>query len=334
MPRPRKAFPTPRCHKGASVVDIYQNGRRRTVTLGPWNSEEATKEYARLLAESQVGSNPAKFGSQVTVNEILLSFLDFAESHYRRADGTLTNEVPQYKQTFRLVRELYGHFPAREFGPLALKALREKMIATGWTRKLVNQRVGRVKRVFKWAASEEIVPGSVYQALKTVAGLQRGRSSARETEPILPIAEEHVLATIPFLQPALKAMVLVELLTGARPEEVCALRPCEIDTSGPIWLFHPHQHKTLHRGKLKIVALGPKAQGLLNEFTPLDPRDYYFSPRRVVAQFHAERTANRKTPKYGSHLIRTSSKLVKTPKRTPGVDGGAKAWREEGGTAE
>jgi hypothetical protein len=52
----------------------------------------------------------------VSVSELLLGFLVHADTHYRRADGTPTNELPQFKQTFRLVRELYGHAPAREFG--------------------------------------------------------------------------------------------------------------------------------------------------------------------------------------------------------------------------
>src|SRR5262249_24538118 len=153
-----------------------------------------------------------------------VAFLDYAEDHYRRADGTPTNELPQYCQTFRLVRQLYGHTPAREFGPRSLKALRQRMIDAGWTRKLVNQRVGRVRRVFKWAASEELIPAAVYQSLATVTGLQAGRTEARETDPVEPVAEEHVRATLPFLQPGLRAMVQVQLLTGMRPGEVCQLR--------------------------------------------------------------------------------------------------------------
>jgi len=319
MSRPRKSFPTPRCHKGASVVDVYQNGRRRTVTLGPWNSEQASKEYARLLAESQVISNPSRSGSLVTVNEILLAFLDHAELYYRRADKTPTNEVSQFKQTFRPLRGLYGHTPAREFGPLALRSLQQRMIELGWARGLINQRIGRVKAVFKWAVSRELIPVAVSDALATVAGLRRGRSAARETEPILPVAEEDVLATLPYLQPPVRAMILVELLTGVRPDEVCSLRPCDLDTREAVWVYSPRQHKTLHRGKKKAVAIGPKAQALLNEFAPKDPDDYYFSPRRVVEQFHAQRSANRKTPKYRSHLFRNTSKRAKTPKRSPGA---------------
>ncbi len=57
-----------------------------------------------------------------TVNEVLLAFITFAGTHYRRADGTTTNELDEYKLVSRHVRELYGDRTAAEFGPLALKA--------------------------------------------------------------------------------------------------------------------------------------------------------------------------------------------------------------------
>ena len=34
MSRPRKSFPDMREHKGAAVIDLRRNGRRRTITLG------------------------------------------------------------------------------------------------------------------------------------------------------------------------------------------------------------------------------------------------------------------------------------------------------------
>ncbi len=42
-------------------------------------------------------------------------------------------------------------------------------------------RVACIKRMFRWAASEELVPVSVYQARLTIEGLKRGRSGAKET---------------------------------------------------------------------------------------------------------------------------------------------------------
>ena len=319
MARPKNSVPTYRLHSPSGTARCWVGGR--WVNLGKYNSPESRTEYARILAEQAVAPVPTQTSvstsSDVTVNELLLGFWRYAEKHYRRPDGTPTNELPQFKQTFRLVRELYGHTLAREFGPLALKALRQKMMDTGWSRKLINQRVGRVWRVFRWAVENELVPVAVLQALIAVQGLQAGRSSARETDPVMPVEEGHVLATLPFLRPAVRAMVQVQLLTGMRPGEVCQLRPCDLDTTGPVWLFRPVQFKTRHRGHQRVVAVGPRAQRMLAEFAPVLPTDHFFSPRRVVVQFHAERAANRKTPRYVSHIKRNTAIRVSQPQREP-----------------
>ena len=83
--------------------------------------------------------------------------------------------------------------------PLALRAVRDEMVRSGLARTSVNARVNRIRRAFKWAASVELIPVSVVQALATVAGLQAGRTDARETDPIGPVPLEVVEKTLPFL---------------------------------------------------------------------------------------------------------------------------------------
>jgi hypothetical protein len=103
---------------------------------------------------------------------------------------------------------------ARDFGPLALKAVQEKMIQSCWTRKLINQRVGRIRRVFKWAAAEQLVPIAVHQALAAVPGLQAGRTKARGSPPVEHVAVEHVEATLPYLNRQVAGIVRFQMYTG------------------------------------------------------------------------------------------------------------------------
>jgi hypothetical protein len=141
---------------------------------------ESLTAKARLeieLASSATGT--VGENKRISVAEFLSAFNDYAQSHYRREDGTPTHEVDEYKLVIRDVRELYGETSAAGFGPLAVKAVRQRFIDVGWCRTLVNQHVGRLKRAFKWAASEELVSVAVHQALTTVQGLQRGRTTAR-----------------------------------------------------------------------------------------------------------------------------------------------------------
>ena len=63
------------------------------------------------------------------------------------------------------------------------------MIDSGLCRTTINQRIGRIVHTFKWAVENELVPPGVYHGLKAVKGLQKGRTEAREPEPVKPVPE-------------------------------------------------------------------------------------------------------------------------------------------------
>ncbi len=97
-------------------------------------------------------------------------------------DGTPTGELDNFRDALRPLRRFYGGTPAKDFGPLALRAVREEMIKSGrLARPTINARIGRLRRIFRWAASMELIPGTVVPALETVAPLRRGRCNARES---------------------------------------------------------------------------------------------------------------------------------------------------------
>ncbi len=50
---------------------------------------------------------------------------------------------------------------AREFGPLAIKAVRAEFIKGGLSRSEINKRARRIVRLFKWAVAEEMVAPNV-----------------------------------------------------------------------------------------------------------------------------------------------------------------------------
>jgi integrase len=328
MPRHPNPVPTYRRHKpsGQAVVTVREaDGTRKDIYLGVYDSPESRAEYTRVLQELAVAPVPATAPpatgtppSGLTVNELLLAFWAHAQAHYRRPDGTPTSEIHSYRQAVRVTRELYGHTPVREFGPVALKAIRRRLIDAGLCRRVINGRVARIRHIFKWGMGEELVPAAVYTALTAVAGLQKGRTPAPDPEPVGPVAEEHVLAVLPFVRPPVRGMIQVQLLTGMRPAEVCQLRPRDIDTTGPVWVFRPTDHKTAHRGKPRAVAIGPRAQAVLAGFAPPDPGGYYFSPRQAVDALLAERAVGRKTTRWPSYVRRNERKRAKVTSRPAG----------------
>ena len=195
--------------------------------------------------------------------------------------------------------------------------MRQKYIELGWCRKSVNQQTDRVRRAFKWAAEEELIPFEAYHRLTAVSGLRRGRTEAHEREPIGPVEDSVVDATLPQLNRHVRGLVEFQRLTGCRPGEACRLRRSEIDAGGAVWLYRPSHHKTAHRGKSRTIAIGPKAQELLKEYFTSNLDDYLFSPRLAVEELRSERAEKRKTPRYPSHMKRNAAKRKTNPQRTP-----------------
>ena len=213
--------PSYRLHKPTRQAVVTLNGR--DLYLGVYGSPESRAEYGRLIAEwlsngRRLPAGLSKSAPDLTVNELARDYLRWAEGYYRKG-GVATSEVGNIKSAFRPLRQLYGHTQAREFGPLALKAVRQKMVEADVSRTVVNDRCRRIRFVFKWAAEEELIPVLVYQALACVAGLQRGRTIARETAPVQPVEDAVVDATLPFLNRHVRGLVEFQRLTGCRPGE-------------------------------------------------------------------------------------------------------------------
>ena len=104
---------------------------------------------------------------------MLLAYLGFAEGYYRK-DGQTTREIANIKDAIRLFRRLYGHTQAAKFGPLALNPVRQAMIEAGLCRNEVNKRIGKFRRIFKWAASKELIPAAIFRWVADCRGPQEG----------------------------------------------------------------------------------------------------------------------------------------------------------------
>ena len=298
-------LPSYRHHKPSGQAVVTLNGRDRY--LGKFDSPESWLEFDRLIAEWLAHGRQLPDAvpcGGLSVAELLAAYLRFAE-HYYSSDGKPTSEYTAMKDAVRPVRELYARFTVREFGPIALKAARQQMIDQGLCRRHINQRVNRIRRVFKWGVENEIVPPEVLHGLQAVAPLKRGRTIARESDPVQHVPDEHVLPVLTLVSRQVAAMIQLQLLTGMRPGEVVLLRPCDVDQSGSIWIYRPHRHKTDYRGLDREVLLGPKAQEILRPWLDRDVVSYCFSPTEAEEERNLRRRQHRKTPMTPSQAART-----------------------------
>lgn len=252
----------------------------------------------------------------LTVEDLCRQYLDWARTYYVK-HGKVTAEPDNIALALRPLRRLYGEAAAGGFGPRALKAVRAAMIEADLCRGEINKRVAKIVRAFKWGVEEELVPPSVHHGLKAVAGLRRGRSPARESEPVKPVPDAHVDAVLPHLPGQLAAMVELQRLTGMRPGEACIMRTGDIDRSGPVWVYRPSEHKTEHHGKERLVYLGPQAQAVVKVWLRAEPEEFLFRPWDVIAEINAQRRAGRTTPMTPSQRERHGRRWT-LPKKAPG----------------
>jgi hypothetical protein len=103
MPILRDRVPKYRLHRATGQAVVSLSGK--DYYLGLWKSKASRIEYDRLIAEWLAGGR------------------QWAEKHYRKADGTPTGKAENIKPIARRLRELYGSLAVDDFGPLQLKAL-------------------------------------------------------------------------------------------------------------------------------------------------------------------------------------------------------------------
>ena len=141
---------------GQAIVTIAGRG----FYLGPYGTKPSKLEYDRLICEWLAAGRPASFGApanELCLVEIISRYLKFVRAHYQKG-GRPSRYIEDIRPAVVMLRDMYGRTPGCEFGPLALKALRQQMIGKGWSRRYVNENIDRVRRLFKWATSEQIVP--------------------------------------------------------------------------------------------------------------------------------------------------------------------------------
>lgn len=316
----KRRVPSYCLHKRSGRAVVRLNGKDHY--LGVYGSPESHEAYQRLIAQwlatgKQTAAKRAErsrlSNPSVTVSEVILEYREFAKGYYVKDDEP-TKEFTEMGIALRPVRLLYGDSLASDFGPLKLKAVREHMIdVMDLSRGVINTRINRVKRFFRWAVAEEFVPPSIIHGLEAVQGLRRGRTRARETDPVMPVDDAYVEAVLPHVSPHVAAMIQLQRMTGMRPGEVVVMRSDEISVRDNVWIYQPIEHKNDYRGHLRKIPLGPKAQAILEPF--MGTESFLFSPKESEAWRNEQRRKERKSPMTPSQRKRKPKKKPKRAKR-------------------
>lgn len=292
--------------------------------LGPIGSDEARREYGRLVKELSEGGGPPTKKADTGWPTLLAVVSAFVENHL---PGCSVKEQGHYRHMVAvLLAGGRGKMRSDRFDVAELAKVRDEMMraprrtsfasrAEGadaqegcWSRNHVNRQVVRLRTMWRWAEERGHAPKGSWAHLRTLRSIAAHDRSARHTARVRPAYEAELDAvTARIGSKAVKAMLRLQWLTGMRSGELRQMRPCDIDRTNDVWLYRPKRHKNAWRGQERVVPLGAAAQLLLGPLLEgLDAEQLVFRTRKggpITSPAYGQITA-RAAKKVGLNWLR------------------------------
>lgn len=322
MSRPRNTLPKlceTRDGRAFTKVDgVYYS-------LGRAGSSDAQKRYAEILARhadgtlKKIASKTSKAEAPsdgLAVAELLVQYVSRELSRFSAAEQRCQLSA------MKILRQKFGLRPVTDFGPLKFRVVQDAMVNAGWSRSFINRQMKRLRSIFKWGVSWELVPQTLMDSLRTVSSLKPGTSDAPESKPRRAIPEADLQAVRALLCERHRDLVDLMLLTGCRPGELLGLTTGMIDRSADIWRADLVCHKTAHKGKARTLFFNKTAQAILRKYLKVDSAARVF-PLRGDTFSNAIKSACEVAYGMPAHLRKPGRQL------TPQQRAEAKAWRRQ-----
>lgn len=279
--------------------------------LGRFGTREAEQRYDAIM-EAWLANGRRPLRQQrpcASVDDLAERYVAFASGHYVKGERA-TKTVHRIARAAELLyRSGLTDMLPNDFGPLDLKRFQAYLAGDPekrWSRATANELVSTIVGMFRWGVSEQLVRPDVWQALKSVGPLAKGRVKLRESRKVDAVDRAVLRRTRRHLPPAVRAMVDIQLLTGMRPTEVVHLRGTDLhptkDKRVLKYVVAPPGHKLDHiDDRVRVVYFGPRARRVLHPWLADAGDGYVFSPKRSQEIVNDRRRAQRKTKKWRSH---------------------------------
>ncbi len=187
----------------------------------------------------------------------------YADGYYRKPTGEPTTEAASVRQATEQLVNCVGNIPANSLNPIQLAKYREGLIERGNSRKTINDKMDRVRRMYKWGVAHGLVSERVLMRISTLPCLKRGRTQAHENRTIKPVQAYQLLASMREMSMSMQRLVRVHYMTGMRPSEVCGMSWDEIEATPDGLVYKPAEHKNAWRDEDRIVVLGPRVTKII-----------------------------------------------------------------------
>ena len=241
----------------AERPDDEYNYDIREIFKSYWNHKCKQKNYDRDNHSKYDPAIKSYFGFLKNVGNILLRV-----AHQRAADFTLMD--------FKKMREI-------------------EIDMTGHSRKHINEKMNKIKAIFKHARECGMIPASTYADLSILSNLGDEDQHVKGPGKFYVPTEEEVDAFIDVACPFMRTVLIVAANTAVRPQNICNMRWEDIDESGEetdgTWCYKPVRHKTQKHLNLHIY-FGKKVITALKNFRDMSPRPksgFVFSNRVLKA---------------------------------------------------
>jgi len=235
-------------------------------------------------------------GGSALIADLVTQFLESARKTKSKSDYS------NYKTAGQALWRYKG-LPTAEFDAYLLLQVQEGFVKSGYARRQCNRLTNFCVHIFKWGEVRRLVPPGKSLQLKLVEPLQKG--TAHENDDRMPVADDVVERTLPFLLPVYQAFIRIVQSTGARPSEICRMRVADIDRENPkVWVYRLIHHKTMRHDKRRVLAFGRKDQAMMLPYMDKDSNSAVFSPKDAVSEYKRLLRDSRTTPFTPSQLKR------------------------------
>jgi len=195
-----------------------------------------------------------------------------------------TTERGVFRNVINDFSKLFGHRSVEALSSTMVLEWRDLLAEKGLVRTGVNARIRRLKTILRWCNSRELLPIGAFERIRDLESLPIGSGEAEDEQAIVAIEAETFETTVQHLtlrvRTTVESMMRLQRSRGMRPGEVCAMRLCEIDRTGAVWLYRPRDHKLAHKGIDRVIALGEPEKRLLEPFLEgLEPGEFVFKTR-------------------------------------------------------
>ena len=306
------------------------DGKRRQVTLGQWGSKEALDAYKRLTAETSIADNNS---GAVTIATLCARF--YADAQDRAADPSTkfdSRELRHYATVIKYLVTLYGSTLANRFSASNYREFRaylvsiadkvetvpdgvysdnkdnrvrgivgqpkERVTKRAWTSNYITQLMRYLRMIFSWGVGHDLIDPATAERFKHVERL-RCNIPAKERRQDVP--DDIVRATLPYMTPTLRDMVIIQRQNALRPNEVCGLRVGDIDTSGDVWCV-----RKITKTYIPMIIVFCESDRAIIErhIAGKDAGDFVFTPGESMLETWAAQAQQRKSKVTPSQLAR------------------------------